>query len=151
MTTSGNWQDVAASIKRLRNEHGWTLQQLSERSGVTQATIRNAERAKDKRSRRTMADLSRALGRPKDYLSEILAGRDPEDRAEAESGEPGARAPVKLLNLLEIGRGAKLRASATAAAVRLARELSEGMTEAERVAVHQFLYEIADHVRWPDR
>jgi transcriptional regulator with XRE-family HTH domain len=148
MTITGNWHDVAASIKRLRYEHGWTLQELSVRSGVTQATIRNAERAKGKRSRRTMADLSRALGRPADYLSEILAGRHPEDTAET---DPGTCAPVKLLNLLDIERGAKLRANATSAAVRLARELSEGMTQAERVAVHQFLNEIADNVRWPDR
>lgn len=46
MTTADNWHDVAASIKRLRNEHEWTQQELSERSGVTRATIRNAEHAK---------------------------------------------------------------------------------------------------------
>lgn len=152
MTTADNWRDVAASITRLRNEHGWTQQELSARSGVTQATIRNAEHARGKRSHRTMENLSRALGRPKDYLSEVLAGHHPEDTAAPGPGEPDALAPVQLLNLLDIERGAKLRATATATATaaRLARELSEGMTQAERIAAHQFLNEIANNVRWPE-
>jgi len=37
------------------------------------------------------------------------------------------------------------------AAVRVARELSEGMTQAERIAIHEFLTEVADAVRWPPR
>lgn len=97
-----------------------------------------------------MESLSRALGRPKDHLSETLAGHLPEDTAAPEPGESGARAPVKLLNLLDIERGAKLHANATAAAARAALELSEGMTQAERIAVHQFLYEVANNVRWPE-
>jgi hypothetical protein len=56
---------------------------------------------------------------------------------------------VRLLNLLEIGRGASLRAESTSVAVRVARELSDGMTQAERIATHEFLTEIAKAVRWP--
>ena len=56
---------------------------------------------------------------------------------------------VKLLNLLDIGRGASLRAESTSVAVRVARELSDGMTQAERIATHEFLTEVARDVRWP--
>lgn len=56
---------------------------------------------------------------------------------------------VKLLNLLDIEQGAALRAESNATAARLARELSEGMTQAERIAVHEFLNEVARVVRWP--
>jgi len=64
---------------------------------------------------------------------------------------PRAATTVKLLNLLDIEHGASLRAESTVAAVRVARELSEGMTQAERIAIHQFLTEVADAVRWPPR
>jgi transcriptional regulator with XRE-family HTH domain len=80
---NGNWQEVGRSIERLRDERGWTQTELSERSGVSVATIRNTEHARGKRSRRTMEDLSRAFGRPKDHLREILVGRQPGDRLEA--------------------------------------------------------------------
>jgi hypothetical protein len=56
---------------------------------------------------------------------------------------------VKLLNLLDIGHGASLRAESTSVAVRIAQELSDGMTQAGRVATHEFLTEIAKAVRWP--
>jgi len=56
---------------------------------------------------------------------------------------------VKLLNLLDIERGASLRAEAAWTAERVARELSEGMTQAERIAMNEFLDEVARAVRWP--
>jgi hypothetical protein len=56
---------------------------------------------------------------------------------------------VRLLNLLDIGLGASLRAESTSVAARVARELSDGMTPAERIATHEFLTEIAQAVRWP--
>lgn len=56
---------------------------------------------------------------------------------------------VKLLNLLEIDHGASLRAESTSAATRIARELSDGMTQAGRIATHEFLMEIAKAVKWP--
>jgi hypothetical protein len=58
---------------------------------------------------------------------------------------------TKLLNLLDIEQGASLRAESTAAAVRIAHELAEGMTQAERIAVGEFLTEVANAVRWPAR
>jgi hypothetical protein len=62
---------------------------------------------------------------------------------------PRTEATVKLLNLLDIERGASLRAESAAVAVRIARELSEGMTQAERIATHEFLNDVARAVRWP--
>jgi hypothetical protein len=56
--------------------------------------------------------------------------------------------PVKLLNLLDIEHGASLRAEATSVAARVAQELSEGMTQSERIATHEFLTEVANAVRW---
>lgn len=56
---------------------------------------------------------------------------------------------VKLLSLLDIEHGASLHAEATVVAARVARELSEGMTQSERIATHEFLTEVAKAVRWP--
>ena len=56
---------------------------------------------------------------------------------------------VKLLNLMDIEHGVSLRAESTSAAARIARELSDGMTQAGRIATHEFLTEIAKAVRWP--
>jgi len=62
---------------------------------------------------------------------------------------PRIRATVKLLNLIDIERGASLRAESAAVAVSVARELSEGMTRAERIAADEFLTDVARAVRWP--
>jgi hypothetical protein len=56
---------------------------------------------------------------------------------------------AKLPNLMGIEHGVLLRAESTPATVRIARELSEGMTQAGRVATYEFLTEIANAVRWP--
>ena len=45
---------------------------------------------------------------------------------------PRTQATVKLLNLIDVERGASLRAESTAVAVSVARKLSERMTRAER-------------------
>ena len=55
----------------------------------------------------------------------------------------------KLLNLLDVEHGVSLRAESSTIAGRIARELSEGMTQAGRIATHEFLVEIAQAVRWP--
>jgi hypothetical protein len=59
-----------------------------------------------------------------------------------------SRETVKLLNLMNIEYGVSLRAESTSAAVRIARELSDGMTQAGRIATYEFLTEIAKAVRW---
>lgn len=71
------------------------------------------------------------------------------------SARPKAQVPkgigVGLLGLVDIEHGASLRAESRRQAARIARELSEGMTQAERIAVHEFLDNIADEIRWPGR
>jgi len=62
---------------------------------------------------------------------------------------PRSQATIKLLNLIDIERGASLRAESAAVAVSVARELSEGMTRAEHIATHEFLTDVARAVRWP--
>jgi transcriptional regulator with XRE-family HTH domain len=99
-----NWWAIAESIARLRDERGWTQSELSARSGVSVATIRNTERAIGRRSRRTMQDLSRALGMPKDYLSEILTGRQPAGTADQVPSEPGPHACAGVLDDIVVKR-----------------------------------------------
>jgi transcriptional regulator with XRE-family HTH domain len=72
---TGNWQEVGRRIRTLREELRWTQQELSERSGVSIATIRSTEHAVGSRTRRTLQDLSMAFGHRTDYLSDILDGR----------------------------------------------------------------------------
>lgn len=73
----------------------------------------------------------------------------------SEEAAPKPRAQVSkgigvgLLGLVDIERGASLRAESSREAVRIAQELSESMTRAERIAVHEFLTNIADEIRWP--
>jgi len=62
---------------------------------------------------------------------------------------PRTEATVKLLSLLDIERGASLRAESAEVAVRIARELSEGMTRVERIAIREFLNDVGRAVRWP--
>lgn len=102
MIASGNWEEVGRSVERLRSERGWTQAELSARSGVSLATIRNTEHAIGSRSRRTLEDMSRALGRPRDYLSQILAGPHPPGNAEAI--EPGPQAFLDMLDDMLVTR-----------------------------------------------
>jgi hypothetical protein len=51
-----------------------------------------------------MQDLSRALGMPKDYLSEILTGRQPVETADQVPPEPGPHACVGVLDDLLVKR-----------------------------------------------
>ena len=62
---------------------------------------------------------------------------------------PRTQATVKLLNLIDTECGASLRAESAAVAVSVARELSEGMTRAERIATDEFLTDVARAARWP--
>jgi transcriptional regulator with XRE-family HTH domain len=101
-----NWRAVAESIERLRKERGWTQIELGERSGVSAATIRNAEHVVGKRSRRTMEDLSRAFGLPRDYLNEILTGHPATELAPIEQpqAETGPQAFLSMLDRLLVKR-----------------------------------------------
>lgn len=74
---AGGLKAVGEAVAALRYQRGWTQAQLSERSAVSIATIRSTERADGMRSRRTLEDISVALGMPKNHLSEVLAGHQP--------------------------------------------------------------------------
>jgi hypothetical protein len=58
--------------------------------------------------------------------------------------------PATLLSLLDVEHGTSLQGESNAAALRIAHELcANGMTEADRIALSEFLDKIARAVRWP--
>lgn len=79
---AGGLKAVGEAVAALRYQRGWTQAQLSERSAVSVATIRSTERGFGMRSRRTLEDISTALGMPKNHLSEILAGHQAVQKAD---------------------------------------------------------------------
>ena len=99
-----NRQAVGRTVARLRDERGWTQPQLFERSGVSIATIRNTEKGKGKRGRRTLEDLSKAFGKPRNYLSEILEGRQPPERAEDIAAEQPSQDFLDMLDGILVKR-----------------------------------------------
>lgn len=117
MTTAQNWPQVARAMQRLRKERGWSKAELSRRSSVSENTIRDIECARGKPRRRTLEDLSRALGRPKNYLGEILAGRQPTSTADAAG--PGSQAFLDMLDNLLVKRLTELAAGAAPAPGRM--------------------------------
>jgi hypothetical protein len=70
----------------------------------------------------------------------------------AKKAQPQPSQPIAaLLSLVDLGEGTALQAEANAVAARVAREMSAGMTQAQRIAAHEFLVEVARHMRWPPR
>lgn len=68
----------------------------------------------------------------------------------AKKARPQPTQPIAaLLSLVDLGEGTALQAEANAVAARVAREMSVGMTQAQRIAAHEFLIDVARHVRWP--
>ncbi|MDT7932919.1 helix-turn-helix transcriptional regulator [Clostridium perfringens] len=55
-------QNVGTNIKRRRLKKGWSLKQLSKKSGVGIKTINDIELGINKPSKNTLYKLSRALG-----------------------------------------------------------------------------------------
>jgi hypothetical protein len=51
-----------------------------------------------------MEDLSKAFGRPREYLSEILAGRQPAEKAEQSAAEPAPQAFLDMLDGILVKR-----------------------------------------------
>lgn len=74
-----DWQAVASAINGRMAELPMTQQELAERSKVSVATLRELQyaTATRKRSARTLAAISQALGWPDDYLRAVLAGTTP--------------------------------------------------------------------------
>lgn len=99
-----DWQAVGRTVTRLREEHGWTQPKLFEHSGVSIATIRNTEKGIGNRGRRTLEDLSKAFGKPRNYLSEILDGREPPEIAEGTAAEPVSQDFLDMLDGILVKR-----------------------------------------------
>ncbi|RBQ04477.1 XRE family transcriptional regulator [Micromonospora sp. LHW51205] len=74
-----DWQAVASAMNSRMTELPMTQQELAERSKVSVATLRELQyaTATRKRSTRTLAAISQALGWPDDYLRAVLTGSAP--------------------------------------------------------------------------
>ena len=77
----GNWDAVAKVVNDRMRELGITQRELSERSGVSTATLRQIQQGMARqRSRATLAAISRTLGFPEDHLRDIaLRGQTARD------------------------------------------------------------------------
>jgi transcriptional regulator with XRE-family HTH domain len=77
----GYWADVAKIVNGRMAERGITQQELAERSGVSPATLRKIQAGDEqKRTRSTLANVSRALGFADDHLWRVSRGdRQPGD------------------------------------------------------------------------
>ncbi len=163
LSQSAQWGKVGAAVGERMTVLGITVDELARKTGLCTATIRGVLRGAKRRKRWTLTVVSKALGWPPGYLAAIAEGSTPpavlltvvEDipiRAQGASVPlPASQAAsfAALLGLADLGHGASLQAEADAMAARLAREMSEGMTQAQRVAVHEFLTKVAGKVRWP--
>ncbi|MEU8209998.1 helix-turn-helix transcriptional regulator [Micromonospora sp. NPDC049044] len=76
-----DWQAVASAINGRMADLPLSQQELAERSKVSVATLRELQKATAtrKRSARTLAAISQALGWPDDYLRAVLTGSTPPD------------------------------------------------------------------------
>lgn len=73
---SEDWAAVAAAIDARVRELGWRQRELSERSHVSQATVREIQHhvVERRRSARTLEALSTTLGWPPRHLHDVLGG-----------------------------------------------------------------------------
>jgi transcriptional regulator with XRE-family HTH domain len=73
-----NWADVAKAVNKHMAERGMTQRELAERSGVSVATLRKIQGGTEQqRTRATLANISRALSFPDDYLWRVSQGETP--------------------------------------------------------------------------
>lgn len=88
-----DWQAVGRLTSERMTELAMTQRELSERSGVSIATLRRVQHGENQaRSRATLANVSRALGLPDDHLWNIAmhrttVGMDGAGRGEAQIRE----------------------------------------------------------------
>ncbi|MFE1251290.1 helix-turn-helix domain-containing protein [Streptomyces sp. NPDC058735] len=69
---------LAARLSELRSEHGWSLGELAERSGVSRSTLSRAERAEISPTASTLNRLCAVYGRTmSQLLSEVEAAPEP--------------------------------------------------------------------------
>ncbi|MPY99430.1 MAG: XRE family transcriptional regulator [Actinophytocola sp.] len=91
----GGWDAVADVISRRMKELDMTQAELAHRAGASIQTVRELQQnlLQRKRSPRTLAAFSTALGLDSEHLSKVHAGEDP--------GDPDADDPV-LVELDEL-------------------------------------------------
>lgn len=84
-----DWDAVARAIQARLAELEMTQQELAHRAGVALMTVRELQRnlKPRRRSPRTLAAISEALGFNADHLSKVLAGNTPTE-PETEAGDP---------------------------------------------------------------
>ena len=88
-----DWAAVAKVVNDRMSRLDLTQRELSERSGVSVATLRKIQQGDDqRRSATTLAAISRALGLADDHLRRIANGA----RAATPAGADGDRMPERL-------------------------------------------------------
>jgi transcriptional regulator with XRE-family HTH domain len=92
------WADVAKVVNDRMSERGVTQQELAERSGVSTATLRKIQGGgEQKRTRSTLASISRALGLGEDHLWRVSRGETPD-------GPPGGELLALRTEVAELAR-----------------------------------------------
>lgn len=91
-----DWLAVANAINDRMAELSMTQRELSDRSGVSVATVRELQHGKTERRRsaRTLADISKALNWPEGYLWAVLHGSTPPSGSGKQAGGQGDLAVV---------------------------------------------------------
>lgn len=102
------WRAVGDEVVELRKQRGWTQEELSKRSDVSLATIGKTERAEGSRTDRILRDLSEAFDKPKNYLSEIFAGRRPPEKFEEAATKVGSQEFRDMLDEILVQRLSEL-------------------------------------------
>jgi transcriptional regulator with XRE-family HTH domain len=154
-----DWPAVRVAVDARMKEQGLSTAEVASKMNMAESTLRGFLDGRTRPHGYTVGSLNDALGLPWDHLHAIAEKREPHPEPptrvtkEIESRLPRAKVSkgigVGLLGLVDIEHGAALRAESHTEAVRVARELSAGMTRAERIAVHEFLTNVAAEVRWP--
>jgi transcriptional regulator with XRE-family HTH domain len=112
----GYWADVAKVVNDRMGEREITQQELAERSGVSPATLRKIQAGDDqKRTRSTLANVSRALGFTDDYLWRVSRGESPAADARPETtGNDLSALRAEVANLTRRMDALESRVDATA-------------------------------------
>ena len=92
------WAEVARVVKDRMAELSMTQRELSEKSGLSTATLRKVNPDKPQRlTQSTLTGISRALGFSEDHLWRV-------SRGEPTTGEPGGETSVLRADLADLAR-----------------------------------------------
>lgn len=162
LSDASQWVRIGTAVRERMTALGITEGELARKAELSRATIRGVLRGSGRRQRWTLNLLSEVLDWPSGYLVAMAEGDTPPTvpqtllegipvKAQTRPLPASQERPfAALLGLVDLGHGASLQAETNATAVRLGREISEGMTSAERIAVYQFLIKVAFEVRYTE-